>query len=180
LRREQCQAYRRTIGLEGEYSVYRILQSVLGEDFNEKAWTSELRHVAGPDFTIWKPKPWEKDTSDFNYFDDDRKLIDWLVRTGVEVPDIWQEQTPEFHIEVKTTTHSCNEPFHLSRLQKAKAERLGAQREWAVPDEIYVIVRIYRAFTGRMSDRKFYVDLSRLFEKWKLKPGEDGWLVTPA
>jgi hypothetical protein len=183
------------MGLQGEYFTYQMLKNILADNFTEANWTSELRQFAGPDFSAWQPTPDEADASDFTYFDHDKTLLNWLLNNGILIPTIWQSTPLTFHIEVKSTAaRSRNEPFHLSRLQKLKAERMTAPITGSTgstgstndaPNEIFLIFRVYSLSTDDDDDAEarpgvqIYVDPGRLFEKGVLSCEVEGWLVGP-
>jgi hypothetical protein len=172
----------REVGVLGEYFTYSTLKQVLKDDFDYENWTSELRHIACPRFPSWEPDPGEEDASDFTYFDEDKTLLKWLLSIGVELPDIWQKESLNFHIEVKATTHSCDEVFHLSRLQKVKAEELTAPTDGSIPEDIFLIFRVYNLSTDVDAQTNFqiYVDPCKMFEEGTLECAAEGWLVCPA
>lgn len=169
----------RDVGLQGEYATYRILKIALEERFSPANWTSELQQFAGPHFSAWKSSPGEDDASDFTYFDKDKRLLSWLLSKDVAIAEIWQKEPLTFHIEVKSTTKSYDEVFHLSRLQKMKAERLTAPSDGSTPKGIFLIFRLYDLSTDR--DREpgvqIYVDPFKLFEEGVLECEAEGWLV---
>lgn len=87
---------------------------------------SELQPFAGSYFSAWQPSPGEEGASDFTYYDKDKTLLNWLLAKNIPIADIWQEKPLKSHIEVKSTTKSYDEVFHLSRLQRIKAESMTA------------------------------------------------------
>jgi len=82
-----------------------------------------------------------------------------------------------------TAAHFHDEPFHLSRLQKLKAERMSSNGSADPPDEIFLIFRVYGLATEDAEARpgvQIYVDSGRLFEEGVLSCEVEGWLVGPA
>jgi hypothetical protein len=129
-------------GLQGEYFTYYLLKKILGDSFQPRHWTRELRELAGhPSFAAWEVAPDETDASDFTYFDEHQKLMRWLLEeSGAELADVWTRRPLKFLIEVKATSGSCDGVFHLPRLQKIKAERLTAPSD---AENIFVLFRVY-------------------------------------
>jgi hypothetical protein len=125
-----------------------LLKNILEEKFQQENWTSELRHCVGP-FSDWQPSPGEGDASDFTYFDEDQTLLKCLLSNGIDIAMVWQTKPLTFHIEVKRTTRSSDENFHLSRLQKIKAEILTVPTDGSAPEDIFLILRVYDLSTDR-------------------------------
>ena len=175
----------RDVGLQGEYFTYRMLKAILGDNFHAATnWTSELRQCAGQGFSAWQPAPGEEDASDFTFYDKEKVLLKWLLEREINVPGIWQQKPLTFHIEVKGTTRSCDEIFHLSRLQKMKAARLTApsDSDESVPEDLFVIFRVYKLSTDLDGEPglQIYIDPFKLFEEGVLQCEAEGWLVRPA
>jgi hypothetical protein len=61
--------------------------------------------------------PGRYETSDIVYEDNDGILTRFLIDTGYLDQDIWAGATPEYSIEVKTTTRGCNDRFIMSTNQ---------------------------------------------------------------
>jgi hypothetical protein len=90
-----------------------------------------------------------------------------------------------------TAARSREEPFHLSRLQKQKAERMSSTKyvteSTNSPNEILLVFRVHGlSIEDIIEDAEFrpgvqiYVDPRRLFEEWVPSCEVDGWLVEPA
>lgn len=81
----------------------------------EESWTSCSR-------TYFGHEPFEGsegDYSDFTICDPaiGSKLTAWLIRNGKSAAKQLLGQTSTYHIEVKTTTGRCDEPFIMSNSQ---------------------------------------------------------------
>ncbi|TFY59493.1 hypothetical protein EVJ58_g5748 [Rhodofomes roseus] len=97
-------------GILGERYAYAVLSKLLGPTFGPDNWTSELRGQV-PGFTHY-----EGDSlADFRCPDDDGILTG--LWHGGEVKRRWQSDWPTYHIEVKSTSGSSEEPFHMKRAQ---------------------------------------------------------------
>jgi hypothetical protein len=171
-------------GLQGEYFTYCLLKKILGDSFQPRHWTSELRNFAGhPSFATWEAAPDETDASDFTYFDEHQTLMRWLLgESGAELADVWTRCPLKFHIEVKATPGSCDGVFHLSRLQKIKSKRLTVPSDRSTPEDIFVLFRVYCLSTDPHSQPgvQIYVDPCKFFEEGILQCEGEGWLVGPA
>lgn len=174
----------REVGLQGEYFTYLLLKTILNGSFSYQNWTSELRQFVAQSAPAWQPSAGEEDASDFTFFDKDRVFLNWLLDNNIEVPVILQSRPPTFHIEVKSTTRLCDETFHLSRLQKLKAENLTipSDSDGSPPTDLFVIFRVYNLSTDPDSKPglQIYIDPFKLFEEGVLQCEPEGWLVRPA
>ncbi len=75
-------------------------------------WTSKLRSEAGhPRFTQR-----EKEFSDFTYHDASESMKEILRQLDAETEAMWSGNTT-YHLEVKTTSGTCNEPCFVSQNQ---------------------------------------------------------------
>ncbi len=59
----------------------------------------------------------EGDYSDFTYHDTDGSLTRYFAQEGFQEAQEWLSSPPTYHIEVKSTTEDCNEPFFVSNNQ---------------------------------------------------------------
>jgi hypothetical protein len=64
----------------------------------------------------------EKDYADFTYVDFGWDLTTLLSQMGFKMTDAWprSEKAPTYHLEVKSTTEKCDEPFYISNNQVEK------------------------------------------------------------
>lgn len=58
-----------------------------------------------------------RETADIVYNDQKGAFTDLLIQEGFLDGDIWSGATPEYFIEVKTTTGECNDRFFMSNSQ---------------------------------------------------------------
>ena len=62
--------------------------------------------------------PWVgRETSDITYYDTDSQLTAVLIEHGYLPREEWEEKTPFYYLEVKTSTAECNEQFYMSNSQ---------------------------------------------------------------
>ncbi|KAK5682144.1 hypothetical protein LTS10_005269 [Elasticomyces elasticus] len=145
-------------------TVYQLLKRQFHA--TEDCWTSAMRSQAGlsqfhgsegahSDFTI----------SQGTSADD---LRDWLI------PSLLPPESPglNYHIEVKTTTGPCTDPFMMSNIQVRLAEEWHNQ-----PDHAYVIFRVYNVMAEPAI--RVYYDPFALAEEGKLEMvAQGGYCVT--
>lgn len=63
-------------------------------------------------------QPWSgRETSDITYSDHEGVLTDFFVDKGYLERDLWADERPQYFVEVKTTTMSCETPFFMSNAQ---------------------------------------------------------------
>ncbi|KAH9838232.1 uncharacterized protein C8Q71DRAFT_906078 [Rhodofomes roseus] len=129
-------------GILGERYAYAIFSKLLGSSFGPDNWTSELRGQV-PGFTHYEGGS----LADFRCPDDDGILTGlWY---GGEVKRRWQFEWPTFHIEVKSTSGSGEQPFHMKRAQLRTALQLTGQSESleSPPRHVYVLMRVFNIRT---------------------------------
>lgn len=78
--------------------------------FGPDNWTSELR-IEVPGFDAYQ----SASLSDITYADCKGILTDLVY--GAEKKREWNGRWPIYHLEVKSTTGVCEEPFHMSARQ---------------------------------------------------------------
>lgn len=62
--------------------------------------------------------PWTgRETSDITYADGEGVLTNLFIEEDCLPGDVCTGRTPNYFIEVKTTTSSCNTPFYVSKAQ---------------------------------------------------------------
>jgi hypothetical protein len=64
----------------------------------------------------------ERDYADFTYIDSEWTLTKLLSETEFKITDTWPRSSkpPTYHLEVKSTTEKCEEPFYMSNNQVEK------------------------------------------------------------
>jgi hypothetical protein len=81
-------------------------------------WTSRNRNSLFPNDPF---DGREKDFADFTYPDSNGKLTSLLAEHGfIRTPGFWSNNPPTYHLEVKSTTEACAEPFFMSNNQVDK------------------------------------------------------------
>lgn len=61
--------------------------------------------------------PGQREISDIRYVDTESRLTQYLIDAGYLDTDVWARATPEYLIEVKTTSHEVDERFFMSSNQ---------------------------------------------------------------
>ncbi|KAF8859481.1 hypothetical protein BDZ45DRAFT_673240 [Acephala macrosclerotiorum] len=167
------------IGAAGELFVYELLVKLLSPSFNWSNWTSTINsHVLiHPEYFGRDPWPGRRETSDLWYNDREGFLTRHLIRAGYLDGNVWSEATPEYFIEVKTTTGDCDDRFFMSRNQYSIMQEM-ALREGQVSNKIYVVFRVYNL--GRDSlNVKIYVDPEAHRRQGSLEFAQHTWTVMP-
>jgi hypothetical protein len=103
----------------GGLQVYELLLRLLSPSFGWNNWTSTINsHVLiHPEYAMRDPWPGRRETSDIRYNDTERLLTRHLINAGYLDGNVWSEATPEYLIEVKTTTGDCGDRFFMSSNQ---------------------------------------------------------------
>ncbi len=70
-------------------------------------------HPEYTDMDEWRGR----ETSDITYCDVQSKLTAELIEKGYLARNTWEGKHPNYFIEVKTTTGSCETPFYISKAQ---------------------------------------------------------------
>ncbi|KAH7317120.1 hypothetical protein B0I35DRAFT_434596 [Stachybotrys elegans] len=125
------QVRNREIGYLGEYFIHTLFeQRIRGWTFEN--WTSKLRIDAGhPAFQMH-----ERGFSDFTFVDSDGQMSAFLQQAGMNTDGGWSRSTT-YHLEVKTTTGACSEPFHVSQNQLSMMRRYDSD-----PQHAYILLRV--------------------------------------
>ncbi|KAL5344927.1 hypothetical protein ACLOAV_009880 [Pseudogymnoascus australis] len=107
------------VGLLGETFVNGWLSLHLKNNWDPTLhWTSRNRNYLHPNSPFTDS---EKDYADFTYSDTDGSLTELLVKFGfLHDVETWLSNPPRYHLEVKSTSESCSEPFYMSNNQVGK------------------------------------------------------------
>ncbi|KAF7971375.1 hypothetical protein HWV62_21338 [Athelia sp. TMB] len=167
-----------------------ILNGVLGESFIYSTFLKELPGFGPENWTSeWRAhypemEPYDGPSlADFKYHDCEGVLT--TVLYGEETKAAWASTWPTYHIEVKSTSRSQSEPFHLSRTQMEhvsvilgsniylvdfgaeQALHLSYRSTTIPPKDIYVIARVSQVRTTPAYS--LYCDPHLLFYKGVLR-----------
>ena len=99
--------------------VYELLAKCISPSFNWNNWTSTIKNrvLIHPDYSDRGPWPGQREISDLRFNDTTSLLTRYLINGGYLDGDIWSGATPEYFIEVKTTTGECGDRFFMSSNQ---------------------------------------------------------------
>ncbi|KAL7624644.1 hypothetical protein AAE478_006214 [Parahypoxylon ruwenzoriense] len=148
------------VGAAGELYVFELLSQLFVSrpppGFGRQNWKSNIRKyvTAHPEYADMEP--WRgQETSDITYCDYDSTLTDVLIDKDYLARDVWGGKRPNYFIEVKTTTMSCDAPFFMSKAQyrRMRDNVLTADNT----NRIYVIFRVYYLGQDNMG-LKVYLD----------------------
>ncbi|KAF8854837.1 hypothetical protein BDZ45DRAFT_693078 [Acephala macrosclerotiorum] len=145
------------IGLLGETFINEWLSLHLKGGWDPTChWTSRNRNHVYPNSPF---RGSEKKYADFTYPDTNGDLTKLLTKFFLRDVQTWSSNPPTYHLEVKSTSESCNEPFYMSNNQVDKA------REWTiswdnyiVPENVYVVIRVYNLDNETSPSFTAYVD----------------------
>ncbi|KAI1327062.1 hypothetical protein F5Y16DRAFT_421235 [Xylariaceae sp. FL0255] len=170
------------VGAAGELYVFELLSHLSGgqglPEFYRANWKSNIRkyvtvHPEYTDMEDWRGR----ETSDITYWDVQGALTKELIEKRYLAQNIWEGKRPNYFIEVKTTTGSCDTPFYM---RKAQYQRMQGNTNW--PDNangnIYVIFRVYSLGQDNMG-LEIYVDPEALRRTDQLKFRSELWSVVP-
>ncbi|KAI0508878.1 hypothetical protein F5B22DRAFT_638424 [Xylaria bambusicola] len=152
------------VGAAGELYVFELLSHLSEVDglpgFSRDNWKSNMRKYVTihPEYTgmgEWRGR----ETSDITYSDIQSKLTTELIEKGYLPRNTWEGKYPNYFIEVKTTTSSCETPFYIS-------------------NTIYVIFRVYWLGQKDMG-LAIYLDPESLKRSGHLKFQSELWSVVP-
>jgi hypothetical protein len=118
-----------------------------------------------------------RETADIVYKDQNSSLTHLLIEKGYLASETWNCRSPQYFIEVKTTTDSCDTAFYCSQPQYDRMELM--QLSGTSPsDEVYLIARVFQLGDSGMG-LKLYVDPATLRRDKELRFRADKYLVTP-
>ncbi|PVH80366.1 hypothetical protein DL98DRAFT_628772 [Cadophora sp. DSE1049] len=130
------------IGAAGELLVFEILSNLSLPLFSRENWASTIRHEVTVHEKYRDMAPWtSRETADITYDDDNGAFTSILVDKGY-LEEYWRGSTPQYFIEIKTTTGDCNDRFFLSNSQYARMQRYTIPPGGTVP-QVYIICRVF-------------------------------------
>jgi hypothetical protein len=91
----------------------------LSPSFNWDNWTSTIKNhvLIHPNYSERERWPGQREISDIRFNDTRSFLTRHLIDAGYLDGDVWSGATPEYFIEVKTTTGECGDRFFMSSNQ---------------------------------------------------------------
>ncbi|KAL9093859.1 MAG: hypothetical protein Q9165_003782 [Trypethelium subeluteriae] len=153
-----------------EHIVYKFLVNRF--NISNDCWTSRSRSLYGlPTFSER-----ERDYSEFTVSDSSvtQAITNWLTLSGFTEANAWDGREMTYHLEVKTTTGECNDPFMMSNNQ------LDLAREWHDSlNDVYIVLRVYKLISE--PQLRAYVDPFAQMVTGKLRfLARDGYEVRPS
>ncbi|KAH8808653.1 hypothetical protein F5884DRAFT_900865 [Xylogone sp. PMI_703] len=135
-------AHDRKIGAAGELFVFECLLRMTLPSFDLGNWRSSIRnevaiHPQYSNLTNWP----DRETSDIVYKDELGVLTKFLIHAGYLNGNNWAGATPEYYIEVKTTTGYYNDRFYFSGNQYRMMHQMALQGQRC--EKVYMICRVY-------------------------------------
>ena len=145
----------------------------------------------------------EGDFADFTYHDSNGKLTELLTTLGfIRDTENWSQRPPIYHLEVKSTSEPCNEPFFMSNNQMEKVPPPEVPGEWrkfckdanayqarrytlpwgesSIPTDVYVILRVYNLEKETAPGFTAYVDPWAMYMNQELSVmARENFMVTP-
>ncbi|KAF7543724.1 hypothetical protein G7Z17_g10511 [Cylindrodendrum hubeiense] len=173
------------IGAAGELFVFEILSRLEPSlpEFSAENWRSTIRKytTVHPKYTFMPP--WKgKETADIVYFDQTRTLTEALIDKGYLKRESWVEKTPEYLIEVKSTTGPLHRPFYMSKRQYQRIQECSNPSSSPLQaPQIYMVVRVFnvnqadvdlRIYLDPYTWRKDDKELVFTAETWSVVPGK--------
>ncbi|KAL4796623.1 hypothetical protein BDV19DRAFT_398235 [Aspergillus venezuelensis] len=173
--------YRDTlIGAAGELFVFETLSCLNPRlpGFSKENWQSTIRKHINIHEDYTDMEPWNgRETADITYNDTEGTLTSVLIEKGY-LDATWTGTKPRFYLEVKTTTHSYDEPFFMSKHQFERMNNMSAVEPNQEDPRLYVIIRVYNL--GRDDVRmKIYVNPGSMRERGELLFTAETWSVLP-
>ncbi|KAE8447535.1 hypothetical protein EG329_010665 [Mollisiaceae sp. DMI_Dod_QoI] len=146
------------IGAAGELFVYEYLSNLRLPLFDWDNWRSTIRKEVRihPRYANMLPWPHRYETADIVYNDVHSILTRYLIDAGYLDEEAWAGATPEYFIEVKTTTGACHDRFFLSSNQYRMMQEMTLPAGRAT-GKIYIICRVYNLGRENLNVR-IYVD----------------------
>ena len=109
------------LGAAGELYMFEYLKGLALPDFKLENWTSDIRDRTKmhADYCGLNKAGDRSAIADIEYNDTCGMLTQFLVQKGYLPRNLWENQKPFYHIEVKTTTSpDWQEPFFMSNNQE--------------------------------------------------------------
>ncbi|KAH8702222.1 hypothetical protein BGW36DRAFT_289384 [Talaromyces proteolyticus] len=167
------------IGAAGELFVFEMLLNMGLPGFGRDNWKSNIRKEVCVHPAYHNLAPWnEAEVSDISYKDSASVLTRIMIDNGYLPGSRWQGATPEYLIEVKSTTGAWESAFFMSKSQYRRMQSHKLNPRLTVPEStIYVIFRVYNLGKENMHLR-VYVDPESLQQQNYLKFTPESYRVT--
>ncbi|KAK8094937.1 hypothetical protein PG997_001622 [Apiospora hydei] len=138
-------------------------------------WQSSIRRYVSVHPEYATMAPWSgTEKADVVYMDSQGALTECLIAKGHLKKKVWEDRRPQYLIEVKTTTSTCDTPFFVSKALFEKMKENTGKK-----DTIYAIFRVFNLGQDDMS-LKIYLDPEALRIHDDLTFTTESWSVVPA
>ena len=98
--------------------IFEFLSKLALPGFDENNWTSNIKRyvLLHPDYQCMGP--WSgREVTDLQYHDTSGSFTALLIENGYLAADEWEDKTPMYYFEVKSTPQECNAAFYMSGSQ---------------------------------------------------------------
>ncbi|KPM37949.1 hypothetical protein AK830_g8628 [Neonectria ditissima] len=174
--------WQRMVGSAGELFTFELLSGLKPKlpGFSRDNWESVVRHYAAahPEYADLKMNH-NFEQSDILYSDSKSVLTAAFIQRGY-LDETWRGTTPDYYIEVKTTTRNLEKAFYMSSDQFDLMQTMSQSQAYQEKKQLYVIFRVYGLNSGRVGV-KVYANPMRAKEEQKLdfEWTNESWVVTP-
>lgn len=159
--------------------MYEMLGSIIGStNFTPDNWTSKIRNDFLEDHAMPEDQL-EADYADFTFKDGTGAFASFLYTHGHGPARAWIKAIITYHVEVKSTVGKLTDVFHLSWNQMNMARRKSLLDKPAdhVPDEVYVLLRVYSLDNEDDCEVTALVDPWAMYQKGELTVGPKEYLL---
>ena len=114
------------LGAAGELYMFEYLQGLDLPEFSLRSWKSGIRDCikVHPAYQGLEGHNDRSAIADIEYQDISGRFTQFLIGKGVLERGLWNNKTPLYHMEIKTTTNSnWQEPFYMSKYQEKHVSR---------------------------------------------------------
>ncbi|OIW34078.1 hypothetical protein CONLIGDRAFT_667268 [Coniochaeta ligniaria NRRL 30616] len=159
------------IGAAGELFVFELLSKLNPPlpGFCHDNWTSNIKTTVNvhPDYASMAAWPGRYEISDLEYDDTAGVFTSLLIDSGYLPSEQWQNKTPKYHFEVKSTPQELEAPFFMSGVQHSKAG-FKMKTLSAADNTVYIIFRVFQLYSNAIGMR-LYVNPPELERQGKLE-----------
>ncbi|KAL3476148.1 hypothetical protein BJX99DRAFT_270598 [Aspergillus californicus] len=169
------------VGASGELFVFELLSRLNPAlpGFSQANWQSTIRKYASIHEDYADLLPWSgRETADIRYTDTEGVFTSLLITKGY-LSESWAGKTPEYYLEVKSTTSSVDTRFFMSDSQYHRMHTIGdTMSDSGNKSAVYVIFRVFNVGTGSTS-LQVYVNPGLMEQRNELTFTAENWSVVP-
>ncbi|KAJ3554672.1 hypothetical protein NM688_g2984 [Phlebia brevispora] len=154
-------------GILGELFMYKVLKDKLRlPEFDVNNWASSRRGQV-PGFEVFEGIS----VADFVYQDSEGSMTRYLFGDGRRHD--WEGRWPAYHIEVKSTVGTLSVPFLMRQGQLRHASAMTHRDEAAIPQDLYVLARVWYVQSDRNIQFQLFVDPHKMLYDGKVEITSD-------